>query len=130
MKATIVRSALTAAVVLLSASSALSAQEPVYSADELTERPQLRSPSKTAELIRAAYTADLRDSGISGTVQLAFVIDEAGRVDAGSVKILASTADALSDAAKKVAPKLEFKPGKKDTKAVRTQVVLPLVFRQ
>ena len=121
---------MTAVVVLLSASSALSAQGAVYSADELSERPQLLSPSKTADLIRAAYTAALRDAGVSGTVQLAFVIDEQGKVDPSSVKIMASTAEGLTEAAMKVAPKLEFKPGKKDAKAVRTQVVLPLVFRQ
>src|SRR5690606_22864583 len=109
------RSALTV-VVLLGMSSALRAQQPVYSADELSERPQLLSPSKTADLIRSAYTTALRDAGVSGTVQLAFVIDEQGKVEASSVKIMASTAEGLTEAAKTVAPKLEFKPGKKDAK--------------
>lgn len=117
------RSVLVAGLAVVAWSGAAAAQAPVYNADELTERPQLLSPSKTADLIRDAST------GATGTVQIAFVIDEQGRVDPSSVKVVNATLASLGEAAKRVAPKLEFKPGKKDAKAVRTQVVLPLVFR-
>lgn len=105
------------------------AQEAVYAAEELTERPQLASPGKAALLISQAYPQSLRDAGVTGTVQITFVVDAAGKVEPESVRVVMATAPALGDVAKKLAPKLEFKPGKKAAQAVRSQVILPVVFR-
>lgn len=123
------RRAVLAAGALVMVACAPGAAQTVYNPEELSERPQLRSPEKVADLIRNAYPAELKNKGVTGTVQIAFVVDEQGRVDAGSVKVMKATVAELGDAARSVAAKLEFKPGKKDAQAVRTQVVLPVVFR-
>lgn len=99
------------------------AQDTVYSAEQLSQPPRLASATKTADMLRNAAR------GAAGTVRLQFIVGADGQVEPGSVKVVHSTNSALTAAAEKVARRLEFKPGEKDGKAVRTQVMLPLTFQ-
>lgn len=116
-----------ALVVALPAAAA--AQDKVYDAAELTTRPKVASMARTAQLVQSSYPAKLKSAGVDGTVEVQFVIGTDGKVDPSSVEVVAATVPALADAAKEVASKLEFQPGKVDNAPVRTRVLLPIVYK-
>ena len=119
-----------AAVVATAAAPRLaSAQGEVYGPDQLTAAPKLVSPAAAARLIARSFPEELRKSGTGGTVQLQFVIAPSGKVEPGSVEIVEAPAPALAAAAKAVAEKMEFVPGKKDGAPVRARVQLPIVYK-
>ena len=106
-----------------------SAQDKVYSADELTTKPKVQSMSRTAQLVQHSYPEKLKAAGVDGTVQVQFVIGADGKVDPGSIEVVAASVPALGEAAKAVAAKLEFQPGKVNDSPVRTRVLLPIVYK-
>ncbi len=103
-------------------------KEKVYDLAELSTPPRLASSAQATRLINSSYPAQLKTNGIGGTAQLEFVVDKAGKVEPGSVDV-AATVPALADAAKSIAEKLEFTPGKVKDQVVRTRVVLPLLYK-
>lgn len=117
-----------AALLALAGASEAAAQEALYSPAELSTLPKIASPGKVKSLIERTYPSELRNRGIGGKVQVQFVVGSDGKVEASSVKVMATTAPALADAAVEVARMLEFNPGLKDGKAVRSQVILPIVY--
>ena len=58
-----------------------------------------------------------------------FIVGVDGKVEPGSIEVVASTVGALAEAAKQVAEKMEFSPGKVNDAPVRARVVLPLVYQ-
>ncbi|MDQ8155677.1 MAG: energy transducer TonB [Gemmatimonadota bacterium] len=100
----------------------------IYDLSEVDAMPKLSSPTYMARIMSEAYPANLRKAGVGGAVQVEFVVDEKGRVDAGSIDAISSV-PALTEAAKQVAPKLEFSPAKVKGTAVKSRVVLPLIFK-
>lgn len=116
--------ALVAAVPTLAA-----AQDKVHDAAELTRRPKIASMARTARLVQSSYPPKLKSAGVDGTVQVQFVVGTDGKVEASSVEVLAATVPALGDAARAVAAKLEFQPGRVNDAPVRTRVLLPIVYR-
>lgn len=117
-----------AALLALAGASDAAAQEALYNPAELTTLPKISSPAKVKSLIERTYPPELRNRGIGGKVQVQFVVGVDGKVEPASVKVVATTAPALADAAVEVARMLEFSPGQKDGKAVRSQVLLPIVY--
>ena len=101
----------------------------VYGPEALTTPPKIVSMSKTASLMQQSYPSKLKSAGIGGTVQVQFIVGADGKVEAGSVEIVAATVGALGEAAKQVAEKMEFSPGKVNDAPVRARVVLPLVYQ-
>lgn len=124
----LVRLALAASVVAL-APVALQAQDRVYSTDELTTKPKVASMARTAQLVQRSYPDKLKSAGVDGTVQVQFVVGTDGKVEPGSVEIVAATVPALGEAARDVATKIEFQPGKVDDSPVRARVLLPIVYK-
>ena len=102
--------------------------ERVYTNEELTDLPRLLSPSRAQRLIEESYPPDLKRAGIGGRVQVRFIIGADGKVEPESVPVLAATGAAPGDAAAKMVPKLEFRPGKIGDKAVRSIAVLPITY--
>jgi len=100
----------------------------VYDLSDLSTLPKLASTTQATKLIQGSYPAQLKSSGVGGTVQMEMVVDKDGKVEPGSIET-ASTVPALAEAAKKVAEKLEFFPGKLKDTPVRSRVVLPLVYK-
>ncbi len=118
------------AVLILSFPAALSAQDAtVYSPSELDQPAKLSSQEMTARLLARSYPADLQRAGITGTVQVQFVVDQAGKVEPASVKVLSSTVPALAEAAKGVVTEIRFRPGQLKGQAVKSVVLLPIVYR-
>lgn len=105
------------------------AQSDVYGSEDLSAAPKLASPAAAARLLARSFPEEMRRSGTGGTVQLQFVIGTNGKVEPSSIEVISAPAPALGVAAKSVAEKMEFVPGKKDGNAVRARVQLPLVYK-
>lgn len=105
------------------------AQDKVYALAELQTPPKLRSTADAGRHISESYPDDLKRRGVGGMVEVQFVVDEKGKVDPASVEVLDATHTQLGEAAKKVAAKLEFQPGKAAGNAVKSKVVLPIVYK-
>ena len=113
----------------LVAAPRLAQAQDVYGPNELSSAPKLVSAATTARLVARSYPDEMRRAGTGGTVALQFVIGKDGKVEPGSVEVLAAPAPALGSAAKAVVEKLEFVPGKKDGQAVRSRVQLPITYK-
>jgi protein TonB len=111
------------------ASTAAAQDDKVYPMSELTNPPKLSSTTLAARLIQESYPADLKSRGVGGMVELQFVVDSKGKVEPASVEVVDATQTALGEAAKKVVSKLEFNPGKLNGSAVKTKVVLPIIYK-
>ncbi len=111
------------------AGTAVAQANKVYELSELSSPPKLASAVNTARLIQESYPADLKSRGVGGMVEVEFVVDAEGKVDPASVQVVDATQTALGEAAKKVVPKLDFNPGKLNGSAVKTKVVLPIVYK-
>jgi len=111
------------------ASTAAAQDDKVYPMSELTNPPKLSSTTLAARLIQESYPADLKSRGVGGMVELQFVVDSKGKVEPASVEVMDATQTALGEAAKKVVAKLEFNPGKLNGSAVKTKVVLPIIYK-
>ncbi len=101
----------------------------VYLISELTNPPKLSSTAQAARLISESYPADLKSRGVGGMVELQFIVDSKGKVEAGSVEVVDATQTALGEAARKVVSKLDFSPGKVNGAPVKTKVVLPIIYK-
>lgn len=127
----IITIALLGAAVLqpMTARRAVAQDSKIYAMSEVQSQPKLSSTIVAARLISESYPADLKSRGVGGLVELQFVVDEKGKVEAGSVEVVESTQTALGEAAKKVVARLDFSPGKLNGTGVRTKVVLPIVYK-
>ena len=128
----IARAVLAAAVVVCSLAltpSALRAQAETHEISELETIPKFSSPPSAVRTIHGSYPAALKRAGVNGTVQLEFVVLPTGKVEPGSVQIVAASSPAFGEAAKGMAEKIEFTPGTIKGEAVRARVILPLVYR-
>lgn len=118
------------AAALLSLPLALHAQDAtIYSPSELDQPAKLSSTEMTARLLARSYPAALQRAGITGTVQVQFVVDHTGKVEPSSIKVLSSTVPALAEAAKGIVPEIRFRPGQLKGQAVSSVVLLPIVYR-
>lgn len=105
-------------------------QETVYQASELSKKPTIADANQARTAIMRSYSTRLQESGVQGRVQVAFVVKADGKVDAESVQIIQSPADALSEAAKVAVARIQFKPGEKDGTPVPCRVVMPISYGQ
>lgn len=111
------------------AGTAAAQDDRIYPISEVTNPPKLASSTNAARLIQESYPADLKSRGVGGMVELQFVVDAKGKVDPSTVEVVDATQTALGEAAKKVAAKLDFNPGKVNGSAVKTKVVLPIIYK-
>lgn len=120
----------TLAALAIAMPSTVAAQEgPVFELSDVTAAPRLTSMERAAEQIRQAYPDQLRSRGVAGRVQLEAVVGPDGKVEAESVVVLFSEHAELGEAARRVASNFGFQPGQRDGRAVRTRVVIPVVFQ-
>jgi TonB family protein len=93
------------------------------------EAPHLNNRAAVARALERGYPPLLRDAGVGGTVSLGFVIDAAGRVEEGSIKVLDSDNAAFSGAARGVVRVMRFAPARVHGRPVRVRVELPISFQ-
>lgn len=101
----------------------------VFALAELEAAPKLRSAADAGRSIQESYPEELRRRGVGGMVELQFVVDKKGNVVPSSVEVLDATQTQLGAAAKKLAPKLQFIPGKVGGESVSSKVVLPIMYK-
>jgi protein TonB len=92
----------------------------VLSSDLLDNTPRARSQ------VSPTYPAAERSAGITGEVVVEFVVDETGRVQ--QPRIVRSTRAGFESATLRAVEKWRFEPGKKDGRAVRFRMVVPVQF--
>jgi len=93
-----------------------------------TVAPQLKNQAVVAQTLKVLYPADLRESGVGGTVDVWFFIDENGKVLRAQVK-KSSGNETLDAAALLTAEVMEFTPALNRDQAVKVWVAMPIVFR-
>jgi protein TonB len=126
----IARTLLVAGLLMVGARAARAQDaEKVYEPAELTTPPKLSNVQEAIRLVQRSYPEALRTRGVNGTVELEIIIGANGKVQVGSVTVVDASIAAFGDAAKTVAEKLEFVPAKVNGKAVKSKVVLPLVYQ-
>jgi protein TonB len=76
--------------------------------------------------IQPKYPAEMKVLGITGEVQVEFVVSADGSVK--DVKALSATNEAFATAATAAIENWKFKPGQKGGRAVNTRMVVPLMF--
>ncbi|HYU89296.1 MAG TPA: energy transducer TonB [Gemmatimonadales bacterium] len=95
----------------------------VYGETEVQERPHLTSGPPVT------YPAPLLLSRISGRVVLEAVIDTAGRVEDGTLRVIESSDARFNQAAKDYARAARFTPGRIAGRAVRVRFEMPVEFK-
>ncbi len=74
------------------------------------------------------YPSMLLSAGIAGEVLAQFVVDQQGRVEMGTLKILKSTNEQFSNAVRNVLPRMRFYPAEVGGRQVKQLVQMPFVF--
>jgi protein TonB len=74
------------------------------------------------------YPSSLRDSGVEGQVLAQFVVNESGRYEGGSLKILSSSNPAFTAAVKDALPRMRFSAAQIGGKKVQQLVQMPFQF--
>jgi TonB family protein len=110
----------------LAAPADAAAQDRVYAANEVQSPPSVKSPSAAASTIQRSMPGAL--AAVGGRVQLRFVVEPNGKVEESTVEVMAASANALGEAAKKAVTRIEFKPALIDGQPVRSMVMFPVVY--
>lgn len=79
--------------------------------------------------MRPRYPDALQRTGVEGRVEVEFVVDERGRVDMKSVRVIDSTHELFTRAVRNALGGMRFSPARINGVAVRQFVRLPVVFQ-
>ncbi|HEV7593684.1 MAG TPA: TonB family protein [Gemmatimonadaceae bacterium] len=74
------------------------------------------------------YPASLKESGVEGQVLAQFVVNESGRYEGGSLKILSSSNPAFTAAVKDALPRMRFSAAQIGGRKVQQLVQMPFQF--
>jgi protein TonB len=74
------------------------------------------------------YPSQLKDSGVEGTVMVQFVVNESGRAETGTLKVLSSSNPAFTAAVKEALPRMKFSAAQIWGKKVSQLVQMPFQF--
>ena len=88
------------------------------------ERPAMLAPGARSPV----YPEALRAAGIVGTVLVEFVVDTAGRVERGTLKLVSTDHPAFFAAVERSLPAMRFRPAEAGGRRVRQHVRLPFRF--
>jgi protein TonB len=97
-----------------------------YTTEAVHVGPSLENMREVQRTLQRLYPLPLRDSGVTGTVVLRFVIDTDGRVEPSTIQVVSTTHPAFGDAAVEAAKKLRFEPAKVNGKSVRVLTSMPI----
>ena len=89
---------------------------------------ELADPAQIIFQPAPQYPRVLHEAGISGMVELQFIIDTLGRVEPGSVKVLAATHDPFAESAVQAILGSRFRPGRQRGDAIRQLVMQRVRF--
>ncbi|HEX8362962.1 MAG TPA: TonB family protein [Longimicrobium sp.] len=103
--------------------------EPVYDVGSVDEPPELRNRRDVIRMLERSYPDAMRDARVSGDVILSFIVDPEGRVEPGTIQAVNSADPQFVEAARRVAERMRFRPGRVRDEPVRTSVQVPVSFR-
>lgn len=75
------------------------------------------------------FPSAMRGIGLEGFARFRFVVDTAGRVELNSIEAISASHEAFAYAVRSTLPRMRFRPGRVDGRAVRQLVELPFAFR-
>jgi TonB family protein len=93
-----------------------------------TVPPRLLNVSEVQTLLEQRYPSDLRASGVGGTVDMSFFLEDDGSILSLQVRD-GSGVEALDRAAVEIASAMRFTPAMNRDEAVRVWISLPVTFR-
>jgi len=101
----------------------------VHARDHQEVTPRAQTMPTVVREVKPDYTAEAKQHGIQGTVELSVVVNDDGTV--GEVKVTRSLDDkyGLDEQAVSAMKKWQFKPGTKDGKPVAVQVTVEMSFK-
>ena len=101
----------------------------VYAGNGQEVTPRAQSMPTVVREVKPDYTAEAKQHGIQGTVELSVVVNDDGTV--GEVKVTRSLDDkyGLDEQAVIAMKKWQFKPGTKDGKPVAVEVTVEMSFK-
>lgn len=95
--------------------------------ERLVEEPAaLRNRGDIARILSRNYPRTLRDAGITGRVVVQFVVNQDGRVESSSVKIISASKQEFGSATREALEEFRFRPGKVGGQSVRQLVQIPI----
>jgi protein TonB len=89
---------------------------------------EVESPAEKIGGPSPEYPESLRSSGIEGEVVVQFVVNESGRYESGTLKVLQSSNSAFTAAVKAALPQMKFSPARVGGHKVQQLVQLPFEF--
>jgi protein TonB len=93
---------------------------PIFRLGDLDRAPRTRSQ------IAPVYPFEAKRTGLTGSVNVEFTVDENGRV--GDPRIVSSTDRVFEQATIAAVLKWRFEPGTREGRAVRFRMIAPVVF--
>lgn len=96
----------------------------VFSADQVEKQAELANPAA----FDVGYPPELFAEGVGGAVVAEFVVDTAGRVEAGTFSIVTSSNPRFSAAVQRAVQNAAYVPATKDGRPVRQAVQQPFSF--
>lgn len=99
---------------------------PGFDGDKILSRGELDNTPRARVTAAPAYPFEARRNGLAGEVVVEFVVDEAGNVHAPTVA--RSSDRVFEEAALRAVARWKFEPGKRDGRAVRFRMALPIQF--
>ena len=101
----------------------------VHASDRQEVTPRAQTMPTVVREVKPDYTAEAKQRGIQGTVELSVVVNDDGTV--GEVKVTRSLDDkyGLDEQAVMAMKKWQFKPGTKDGKPVAVEVTVEMSFK-
>jgi protein TonB len=97
-----------------------------YEVAVLDSPPALQNVAAVQAAMQRAYPKILLDAGISGSVDVEFVVQADGTVDMSSIKIKQSSNERFVDASRDVIERFRFTPGKYKGQPVRVLIAMPI----
>ncbi len=89
---------------------------------------QVEKPVKMIGGASPDYPVGLREAGVEGEVMAQFVVNESGRYDSGTLKILSSSNSQFTDAVKDALPRMKFSAAQIGGRKVQQLVQMPFKF--
>lgn len=103
-------------------------EDRIYDTGEVSRAPALLNRDEVTRSISRVYPPLLRDSGVTGEVELWMVVETDGTVAPGQVEVVNASHPLFGEAAASVVPAMRFRPAALDGVPVRTRVTLPVTF--
>lgn len=100
-----------------------------YSVNLVDEPAELVNRAQVAQVLARRYPKALQDAGVEGRVVVQFVVDQNGRVEAGSVKVISASQQDFAEPTRAAVNEFRFRPAKRQGRTVRQIVQIPVTWQ-